>query len=72
MKAYESHAHYPSKVRECSNFAIREIRKVCNPYPEKYEITHSIKEAREFEELRKRNNSAKIVCASDDNNIFFI
>ena len=29
MKAYESHAHYPSKVRECSNFAIREIRKVC-------------------------------------------
>ncbi len=29
MKAYESHAHYPSKVRECSNFAIREIKKVC-------------------------------------------
>ena len=24
------------------------------------------------EELRKRNNSAKIVCASDKNNIFFI
>jgi len=24
------------------------------------------------EELRKRNNSAKIVCASDDNNIFFV
>ena len=29
MKAYESHAHYSSKVRECTNFAIREIRKVC-------------------------------------------
>ncbi len=29
MKAYESHAHYPSKVRECSNFAIREIKKLC-------------------------------------------
>ena len=29
MKAYESNTHYPSKVRECSNFAIREIRKVC-------------------------------------------
>ncbi len=29
MKAYESHTHYPSKVRECSNFAIREIKKVC-------------------------------------------
>ena len=24
------------------------------------------------EELRKRNNSAKIVCANDDNNIFFV
>ena len=24
------------------------------------------------DELRKRNNSAKIVCASDKNNIFFI
>ncbi len=29
MKAHESHAHYSSKVRECTNFAIREIRKVC-------------------------------------------
>ncbi len=29
MKAYESNAHYPSKVRECSNFAIREIKKIC-------------------------------------------
>ena len=29
MKANESHAHYASKVRECSNFAIREIKKVC-------------------------------------------
>lgn len=40
MKAYESHAHYPSKVRECSNFAIREIRKVCKevgPRPAGYE-----------------------------------
>ena len=24
---------------------LEEIRKVCNPYPEKYEITHSLKEA---------------------------
>ncbi len=40
MKAYESHAHYPSKVRECSNFAIREIKKVCKevgPRPAGYE-----------------------------------
>ncbi len=40
MKAYESHAHYPSKVRECSNFAIREIKKVCKdigPRPSGYE-----------------------------------
>lgn len=29
MKASESHVHYASKVRECSNFAVREIRKVC-------------------------------------------
>lgn len=29
LKASESHAHYASKVRECSNFAVREIRKVC-------------------------------------------
>ncbi len=40
MKAYESHAHYSSKVRECSNFAIREIKKVCKevgPRPAGYE-----------------------------------
>lgn len=40
MKAYESHAHYPSKVRECSNFAIREIKRVCKevgPRPAGYE-----------------------------------
>ncbi len=40
MKAYESHAHYSSKVRECTNFAIREIRKVCKeigPRPAGYE-----------------------------------
>ena len=40
MKAYESHPHYPSKVRECSNFAIREIKKVCKdvgPRPAGYE-----------------------------------
>ncbi len=40
MKAYESHTHYPSKVRECSNFAIREIKKVCKevgPRPAGYE-----------------------------------
>jgi hypothetical protein len=40
LKAYESHAHYPSKVRECSNFAIREIKKVCKevgPRPAGYE-----------------------------------
>ena len=40
MKAYESHDHYSSKVRECTNFAIREIRKVCKdvgPRPAGYE-----------------------------------
>ena len=40
MKAYESHPHYPSMVRECSNFAIREIKKVCKdvgPRPAGYE-----------------------------------
>ena len=40
MKAYESHPHYPSKVRECSNIAIREIKKVCKdvgPRPAGYE-----------------------------------
>lgn len=30
MKASESHKHYASKVRECSNFAVREIKKVCS------------------------------------------
>ena len=29
MKASESHVHYASKVRECSNFAVREIKRVC-------------------------------------------
>lgn len=29
MKAYESNTHYASKVRECSNFAVREVKKVC-------------------------------------------
>ena len=29
MKASESHTHYASKVRECSNFAVREIKRVC-------------------------------------------
>lgn len=29
MKAKESHAHFDSKVRECSNFTVREIKKVC-------------------------------------------
>lgn len=29
MKASESNKHYASKVRECSNFAVREIKKVC-------------------------------------------
>ena len=29
MKASESNSHYASKVRECTNFAVREIKKVC-------------------------------------------
>lgn len=29
MKAKESHSHFDSKVRECSNFTVREIKKVC-------------------------------------------
>lgn len=29
MKACESNAHFASKVRECSNFAAREVKKVC-------------------------------------------
>lgn len=29
MKAKESNAHFDSKVRECSNFTVREIKKVC-------------------------------------------
>ena len=29
MKASESHPHYASKVRECTNFAYREIKRVC-------------------------------------------
>lgn len=40
MKAYESNAHYASKVRECSNFAVREIKRVCEqigPRPAGYE-----------------------------------
>ena len=40
MKANESHKHYASKVRECSNFAVREIKKVCEqvgPRPAGYE-----------------------------------
>lgn len=24
---------------------VEEIRKVCNPYPERYDVTHSLKEA---------------------------
>ena len=27
---------------------VEEIRKVCNPYPERYDITHSLKEASLF------------------------
>ncbi len=40
MKASESHTHYNSKVRECSNFAVREIKKVCKeigPRPAGYD-----------------------------------
>ena len=40
MKASESHVHYASKVRECSNFAVREIKRVCEqigPRPAGYE-----------------------------------
>ena len=40
MKAYESNTHYASKVRECSNFAVREIKRVCEqvgPRPAGYE-----------------------------------
>ena len=40
LKAYESNTHYASKVRECSNFAVREIKKVCEqvgPRPAGYE-----------------------------------
>lgn len=29
MKAKESNSHFDSKVRECSNFTVREIKKVC-------------------------------------------
>ena len=29
MKAKESNAHFDSKVRECSNFSVREIKKIC-------------------------------------------
>ncbi len=29
MKAKESIPHFDSKVRECSNFTVREIKKVC-------------------------------------------
>lgn len=29
MKAYESHPKFPSKLRECTNYAVREIKKVC-------------------------------------------
>lgn len=29
MKAKESNAHFDSKVRECSNFTVREIKKIC-------------------------------------------
>lgn len=29
LKAHESVAHFDSKVRECSNFTVREIKKVC-------------------------------------------
>ena len=40
LKASESHVHYASKVRECSNFAVREIKRVCEqvgPRPAGYE-----------------------------------
>lgn len=29
MKACESHSKFPSKLRECTNYAVREIKKVC-------------------------------------------
>lgn len=29
MKAKDSNAHFDSKVRECSNFTVREIKKIC-------------------------------------------
>ena len=32
---------------------VEEIRKVCNPYPEKYEITHSLKDAALLEDETK-------------------
>ena len=32
---------------------IEEIKKICNPYPEKYDVTHTIKDARELEDGTK-------------------
>ena len=32
---------------------INKIREVCNPYPERYEITHSLKEASQLEDETK-------------------
>ena len=29
---------------------VEEIRKTCNPYPEKYEVTHSLKDASKLED----------------------
>ena len=32
---------------------LKEIAKVCNPYPEKYELTHDLKEAKVLEDGTK-------------------
>ena len=30
MKASESNSNYPSRLREMTNYAVREVKKVCN------------------------------------------
>ena len=52
---------------------VEEIRKVCNPYPERYEVTHSLKEASSLpDETNGVRVAGRIVCMRKMGKLSFI
>lgn len=60
MKASESNAHYASRVRECSNFAVREIKKVCKDIGPRPTGGEAEKSAQDYVENVMKNFSDEV------------